>query len=79
MTFNNFTSSTMIRKFLKNIINLTINVVHSLLTFKNINKNSRVKKFNANRFKKSLNHSRSKIRNRLILLIILFVNKKFFV
>ena len=60
MTFNNFAFSTAIRKSLKNIINLTINIVHSLLTFKDVNKNNRVKKFNTNRFKKDLNNSRSK-------------------
>ena len=63
MTFNNSAFSTTIRKFLKDIINLTINVVHSLLIFENVNKNSRVNKFNANRFKKNLNNSRLKFIN----------------
>ena len=60
MTFNNSASLATIRKFLKNIINSTINVVHSLSTFKNVNKNNRIKKSNADRFKKDLNNSQSK-------------------
>ena len=60
MTFDNSSSATTIRKFLKNIINLTINVVHSFSTLEDVNKNDYVKKFNANRFKKDSAHSRSK-------------------
>ena len=57
---DNFTFVIIIRKLFKNIINSAINVVHSFSTFKNINKNDYVKKFNADCFKKNLNHLQSK-------------------
>ena len=50
----------MIRKSLKNIINSAVNAVYSLSILENINKNDYIKKSNADRFKKNLNHSRSK-------------------
>ena len=60
MTFDNFAFATTIRKFLKNITDLTINVVSLLLIFENVSKNDYVKKFNADRFKRDSDHSRSK-------------------
>ena len=60
MTLDNFSFAATIHKSLKNIINLTINVVHSFSIFENVNKSDYVKKFNAGRFKKDSTHSRSK-------------------